>query len=96
MAEQLCPAFKTPCIEHRCKFYVQLLGNNPQTGVQEAKWDCAVAFLPILIIETSKEVRQAAAATESFRNEVVEVGEKLSAIAAIRATPIRVSLDGPG
>jgi hypothetical protein len=36
---------------------------------------CAVTALPMLQIEVAKEVRQGAAATESFRNEVVGISQ---------------------
>lgn len=71
MAEKLCPLFKEACYEHRCRWYIQLLGSHPQTGVQQAEWGCAVEWLPILMIEQAKEIRQGAAAVESFRNESV-------------------------
>jgi hypothetical protein len=65
----LCPLLKKKCIEHRCRWYIQLLGADPQTGEQLNKWGCAVEFLPMLLIENAKEVRQTAAAVESARNE---------------------------
>lgn len=46
-------------------------GTSPQTGEEIDHWGCAVAWMPILQTENAKEVRQAAAATESFRNEMV-------------------------
>ncbi len=54
----------------RCPWYIQLRGADPQ-GVERDEWACAIAWLPVLLIENAKEVRQGAAATESFRNEVV-------------------------
>jgi len=51
----------------RCPLYIKLRGNNPQGGEVD-EWACAIAWLPILLVENSKEVRQGAAATESFRN----------------------------
>lgn len=69
MAEKKCPRLNKPCIEHACMFYIQLLGTDPQTGEQLNKWGCADAFTPLLLIEVAKEVRQAAAAIESARNE---------------------------
>ncbi len=60
---------KVECLKHECQKYVQLMGTNPQTGVQEAKWDCADAFVPMLLIENSNMVRGTQAAIESFRNE---------------------------
>ena len=67
-----CPLLKKKCIEHQCKFYVHLLGNDPQTGKGIDKFDCAMAFIPILLIEGAQQSRQAGAAIESFRNEMVQ------------------------
>lgn len=50
-----------------------LRGTNPNTGKEIDEWICAVAAMPMLQIEVAKEVRQGAAATESFRNEVVSL-----------------------
>jgi hypothetical protein len=44
---------------------------NPNTGEQVDEWGCAIAWIPMLQIETSQQARQAGAAVESFRNEVV-------------------------
>jgi len=71
-----CPLIKKTCIEHRCKFYVHLLGNDPQTGKAIDKFDCAISFLPVLLIEGAQQTRQAAAAIESFRNEMVRGNEQ--------------------
>ena len=68
-----CPLISKKCVQNKCKFWTQLRGANPQTGNPVDEWDCAISWLPILLIETSKEVRQGAAATESFRNEMVKI-----------------------
>jgi hypothetical protein len=62
MATAMCPMFKGPCKEHQCRWYIQLIGQDPQSGEQLNKWGCAVEFLPVLLIENAKEVRQTAAA----------------------------------
>lgn len=72
MAEKLCPLLKKDCIGHGCKFYVHLLGNNPQSGKPIDEWDCTWAWMPILLIENAQQSRQAGAAIESFRNEMVK------------------------
>jgi len=72
MSKPQCPLLKKPCIEHRCSWYTQLIGADPQTGEQLNKWGCAVGFIPILLVENAKEVRQTAAAVESARNEAVK------------------------
>jgi hypothetical protein len=70
-----CPLIKKDCIQMRCAFFTHLRGTNPNTGKEVDEWGCAVTWLPILLVETAKEVRQGAAATESFRNEVVRARE---------------------
>lgn len=70
MAEQQCPLLMAPCMEHKCKFYVNLRGKNPQTGIEFDKWDCTIAWLPILLIENSKMQMETGAAIESLRNVV--------------------------
>lgn len=67
--DKTCPFLKKPCVEHACRWYIQLLGANPQTGEQMNKWGCSVEFIPILLIENSQQARQHAAAVESMRNE---------------------------
>ena len=68
-----------PCIEHRCRWYIQLLGKNPQTGDPVPEWGCAVEFIPILLIENAGQVRQHAAAVESARNEARNDAATISA-----------------
>lgn len=68
----LCGFDKKPCIGAQCMFYTYLRGTDSNTGKEIDEPGCAIAWLPVLMVETSKEVRQGAAATESFRNVVHE------------------------
>jgi hypothetical protein len=70
-----CPLIKKDCVGFQCSWYTQIRGVNPNTGEEVDHWGCAVAWLPTLMINTAAEVRQGAAATESFRNEMVREGE---------------------
>lgn len=72
-----CPLIKENCIQFKCMFWTQLRGNDPQTGKEIDEWDCAVKWLPILLIENAKEVKQGAAAIESFRNEMVRQNNEM-------------------
>ena len=85
---KICPLLKKACVEHQCHFYIHLLGKNPQTDAAEDRWDCAVAFIPILLIENSQQQRQTGAAVESFRNEMVKANES-SQQTLIRAVEVR-------
>jgi hypothetical protein len=45
---------------------------NPQTGEEVDESGCAIAWTPILLLENARHIRSVAAATEDFRNKVVE------------------------
>lgn len=104
--EKICPVISTPlqsrkCAQHKCHWFVQIQGANPQSGEKWNDFACAIAWQPYLQIETSQQARQAGAAIESLRNEVLrrqeENGKVVSLIAEIlkaiyeRLTGARVS-----
>lgn len=66
-----CPLVGGDCKQLQCSWFVQLRGKHPQTGEPMDEWDCAVKWLPVLLIEGAQESRQTAAAVESFRNVMV-------------------------
>lgn len=59
------------CKQFECAWFSQLRGHNPNTGEEVDEYGCAVAWLPMLLIENSQMSRQTGAAVESFRNEMV-------------------------
>lgn len=68
-----CPldGFK-PCRQLDCGWFMKVRGTNPNTGEELDEWGCAIAWMPVLLIENSQQQRQTGAAVESFRNEVVQ------------------------
>lgn len=73
---KFCPLIKKDCIELKCSWYTQVRGMNPNTGEEIDEWGCAITWLPMMQIETSQQARQAGAAVESFRNEVVRTNSQ--------------------
>ena len=73
-----CPLIEKKCKEHKCKFYTQIIGKDPNTGADVARFDCVVSWLPILLIEGSQMARHQSAAIESFRNEMVKANKELN------------------
>jgi hypothetical protein len=69
-----CPLLKKDCIGIQCAWFTQMIGKNPNTGQDINEWNCAITWLPVLLIENSQQSRQTAAAVESFRNEMVNQG----------------------
>jgi hypothetical protein len=68
---KFCPLIRKDCVGLKCSWFTQVRGMNPNTGDLVDEWGCAVTWIPMLQIETSQQARQAGAAVESFRNEVV-------------------------
>ena len=67
-----CPLLQKECIGLQWAWITQIRGNDPQTGKEIDEWDCAVKWMPTLLIENSNQQRHTSAAVESFRNETVE------------------------
>lgn len=70
-----CPLLKKDCIGLQCSWFTQIRGNNPNTGKEIDEWGCAIAWMPVLMIENSQQQRQTGSAVESFRNEMVKSNE---------------------
>lgn len=71
----LCPLLQKPCIEHRCAWFIQMRGTNRNTGREVDEFGCAIAWLPMLLVENANEQRQTGAAVESMRNESVKASD---------------------
>lgn len=65
---------------HRCKWYKQLGGTNPQTGELINEWDCSISWIPLLLVENANTARSTSAAVESLRNETVKGQEIFDAL----------------
>ena len=71
-AGNFCPLLQKECIGLQCAWITQVRGTNHNTGEEVDEWDCAVKWMPMLLIENSQQQRQSGAAVESFRNEIVK------------------------
>ena len=60
---------------HRCAWFITLRGANPNTGEEGDEHGCAMAWLPVLLIENSMQQRGTSASIQSFRNEMVKANE---------------------
>ena len=75
-----CPLLKGKCIKHKCIWYNMLQGKNPQTGLDVQEWGCSIAWIPLLLVENSRQTMQVQAATESFRNEMVDSNKAMEGL----------------
>jgi hypothetical protein len=75
-----CPLLKKECIRLTCAWYTRVQGVDVNTGQQVDSFECAISWLPMLLIENSGQQRQTGAAVESFRNEMVNSNERAQEI----------------
>lgn len=66
-----------------CQWYCRLVGMDPQSGNPRDEFGCAIAWLPILMVENTNMSRENGAATESMRNLLAK-GMLASAKAALK------------
>jgi len=73
-----CPLDKfNPCRQTECAWFTKMRGTNPNTGEEIDEYSCAMAWLPVLLVENSQQQRQTGAAVESFRNEMIKGNEQV-------------------
>jgi len=70
-----CPLIKKDCVGLICAWFTRVQGVDTNTGNQVDEYQCAIAWMPMLLIENSGQQRQTGAAVESFRNEMVKSNE---------------------
>jgi hypothetical protein len=71
-----CPLIKKDCVGLTCAWYTRVQGYDVNTGNQVDNYECAISWLPMLLIENSGQQRSTGAAVESFRNEMVKSNEQ--------------------
>ena len=59
-----------------------LQGKHPQTGMDVQEWGCSIAWIPLLLVEHSPQILSTTAATESFRNEMVQSNNIMTKVLA--------------
>jgi hypothetical protein len=73
-SDMKCPLWQKPMksVCHTCEWWKHIRGKHPQGEEAIDHWGCAIAWLPVLMIENSQMQRHTGAAVESFRNEMVK------------------------
>ena len=75
--KQNCPLNDfNPCKQFDCAWFMKIQGKDPNSGKPLEDWGCAMAWMPVLLIENAQQSRSTGAAVESFRNEMVEANQR--------------------
>ena len=93
-----CPLWQKPMKQvcHTCEWWVQLRGKHPQGEEVIDHWGCAVAWLPVLMIENSQQQRHTAASVDKVANVMQTAGDEATALRAeLVGRVIRTALSAP-
>jgi hypothetical protein len=79
-----CPLWRKPMKQvcHTCEWWTHLRGKHPQGEELIDNWGCAIAWLPILLIENSQQQRQTAASVDKVANVMQSTGDEATALRA--------------
>ena len=85
-SNEMCPLMKSKrsLVCHKCAWYNHIRGTHPQTGKEIDHWDCAIAMLPMLMIEVARETSASTGAIVSMRNEVIGSNDKRMSVDLLR------------
>ena len=87
-----CPLIKKDCVGLTCAWFTRVQGYDMNSGNQVDNYECAISWLPMLLIENSGQQRQTGAAVESFRNEMVKANEVNTQLILAAAEPQQLKL----
>ncbi len=69
----ICPQLRKQCIESKCKAWMSVKGQDPQTGEQYDRYDCyEYVWKPKFQLEQTKEFRHSSASVEKLVNIVAQ------------------------
>jgi len=75
--DRKCPIWKKKMSDvcHACPLWVQVRGKHPQSGEDIDRWDCAMAWMPMLLIENSQMQRFTAASVDKVASVLDEAAQ---------------------
>jgi hypothetical protein len=71
-----------------CRWWTHVAGKDPQSEKVIDHFDCAVAWVPVVVLEASQMTRQGTATMQEFRNETHESFSKFNATAGKAAAAL--------
>jgi hypothetical protein len=85
---QSCPLHQKDVSEvcHKCPWWTRIIGKNPQNEEMVDNWHCAIAILPMLLVENAQVGRSTGAAMENFRNDIVASATEAISVAVQMAS----------
>lgn len=70
---------------YRCPWYIKVRGVNNNTGEEYDHWNCAIAWMPTLMVNTGNDTKQNTMVLNEFKNEVIKKQNERDALETFRA-----------
>ena len=81
-----CPIYKEICVkghtksmgedadgcQTHCRWWIHVVGKDPQSNKDIDLWDCSISWLPILQVETTQRIMQGTASQDKTANVIFE------------------------
>ncbi len=77
-----CPYWQKPMSEvcHKCPLWTFMRMDDPRTGEQIDRWDCALAWNPILLVDLIRRQDRTTASVDKVANVVNETQQQITLI----------------
>lgn len=75
--KKICPFINKTCLEHKCMFFVNVVGKHPQTGKDIDMWDCTFKIQSLLLMEHGRQLEGLRMVSEETRNQTSKTCENL-------------------
>ena len=92
-----CPLHKQTMamVCHACPWWQYVRGKHPQSEEEIDRWDCSIAFLPMLLIENSQRQMQTAKAVNTVAAEMQKTDQQSAATISTLITLLNRAIDAP-
>lgn len=90
-----CPLLKKDCVGLQCNWFMRVQGVNPNTGAEVDEWACSIAWIPLLLIENSRQQMNTNQVFQNFRTDLVSATtSSLELLAqAVQDKPLQITGD---
>ena len=75
---KLCPLTADPCMEHKCQFFMPVVGTHPNTGEPMRPYECAYKLTPVFLMGVISSVTKLDGEVSAARKELRQATAQLN------------------
>lgn len=79
-ADRVCPFHRRPMSKvcHTCPMWTLVRGKDPQSTEDVDQWNCALAWLPMMMINVAQQSRQTGASCDKVATEIKKFHDNMA------------------